>query len=321
MAQKIQLENSDDLIRIVEKALVDATILEDAEISLSPELMKLSIHLEGEYDSTITPAMMRSLLSIQDAIYEVYSSNHYGYKKRLSAEERESVELVATVRPGTTSIEVLLDKAVEALSKMTGTQALIGIGILATAYLAGTLGKHAFDYFTKIAEVKQRAAESEGYQQLVATTVTSALEGQRDFLRAIGKEPFRALEINGSAVTHDEIRKIIKTPRQIKEEGDVVYRGEFKITRIYIEDDGTFIDATHLPSGVSLSYINVLKDYISSDDYKWLKDAVRDGTGLPIHMTVIAHMKGEAIQHSILQSIGEGSEFKPKRAAKAKKRE
>jgi len=303
----VKINSTDDLITLAEKALSDASILEQVSIKIAPGLGKLTMHLDGDYNATITPAMMRSLLSIQDALYDIYSLGHYGYKKRLSTEERESVELSATVSSGSTSIEVLLQKAMEAMSKMTGTQALVAIGILSSAYLIGTLGKHAFDYHRKIAELNQRAAETSGYQQLVATTLATSIEGQRAFLRSIAKEPFRELEVNGASITHDEIRTITKSPRQVKEESDDVYRGEFKITRIYIDDDGTFIDATHITSGTSISYINILKDFISADDYQWIKDAVRDGTGKPIHMTVIAHTKGGIIQSAVLQSIGEGS--------------
>jgi hypothetical protein len=307
---EVTVKSAEDLVEIVEKALADVSILEDMKLLIDPDLIKLTLHLEGDYNATITPAMMRSLLSIQDAIYEVYSYKLYGYKKRLSAEERESVDFVATVQAGSTSIDILLQKAMEAMSRMTGTQALTAIGILATAYLVGTLGKHAFDYFAKLNELKQRAAESSGYQQLIATTVASALEGQKDFLRTLAKEPFRSLEINGDPVTREEIKEMTKTPRQLREEADEVYRGEFKITRIYIEDDGTFIDATHISSNTPISYINILKDYISQGDYQWIKDAVRDGTGQPIHMTVVAHTRGGEIQSSILQSIGDGSRGK-----------
>lgn len=308
--QKIKVQSREDVIKLVERALVDASVIEEADIQISPELARLTLHLDGDYEATITPAMMRSLLYIQDALYGIYSLGQYGYKKRLSAEEREAVEFAANVKPGTTTIEVLLDKALGAISKMTGGQALKAVGILSAACLIGTLGTKTMDYHVKLAEIQQRAEETEGYQQLAAASISLALEGQRDFYRAIAKEPYQALEVNGSVLSHDELRTMIKSPRQVKEELDEIYRGEFKITRIYIEDEGTFIDATHISSNTPISYINILKDYISQGDYQWIKDAVRDGTGQPIHMTVVAHIKGGVIQSSILQSIGEGSSGK-----------
>ena len=299
----IKLERPEQVEALIEAALKDVSVLEEATIEISPSLRRMNLHLEGDYDATITPTVMRSLLAIQDSLYDIYSLEKYGHRRRLSQDERESVELVAAVKPGTTSIDVLLDKAVEVLSHMSGDQVLVGIGILSGAYLIGVLGTKAFDYFQKVTETKQRAAETTGYQQLVASSVTAVLEGQKEFLKTIAKEPFQSLKINGTTVDRDGLKALVKTPRQKKEESDEVYRGLFRITRIYIEEDGTFIDAIHIESKTTIPYINILKDYIPAGDYQWLKDAVRDGKGQPVMMTVVAHEKAEKIEHAYLQSF------------------
>jgi hypothetical protein len=301
--EKLEIRSLDDLLKTIEKAMQDASILKDKKIVIAPELKTLSIHLEGGYDSTITPTVMRSILAIQDSIYDLYSQEKYGQKKRLASEEREAVELVASVKPGSTSVEVFLGKALEVFSTMTGQQALIGIGILGTTFLIAALGKRAFDYHEKILEVEQRAKETEGYQKLVATAFTTSLEGQRDFMRIIAKEPFAALSLNGELVDRENIKEQIKTPRAKKLENDVVYSGPFKITDIHIAEDGTFIDAVLLKKNLEIRNINILADYIQKGDYQWLKDAVQDGKGKPVTMKVIAHYKGDQIEHAYLQSF------------------
>lgn len=186
---------------------------------------------------------------------------------------------------------------------MTGTQALIGTGLLCGTFLIATLGKRYIDYHERIKEMDARSKETSGNQQLFANTMTVCLEGQREFLRTIAKEPFSRLQLNGKTVDREEIQGMVKTPRTKKEEEDHVYVGLFKITDIHIADDGTFIDAIHIDSQTAISNINILAASIPDGDYQWLKDAVEEGKGKPVTMRVIAHKKGEKIEYSYLQSF------------------
>lgn len=302
--KNLTIEKEDDLYELVEKALDDVGVLSETNVIISPDLQRLTIHFEGDYDASITPQIMRSLLVIQDSYYELYSVSKYGYKKRLTEEERESVEFVAAVKPGSAVVDVIFEKAVEVLATMTGEQALATVGILCGTFLIGTLGKRAFDYFEKKKELEQRSSETEGNQKLFIDTVKTCLESQQTFLRGINKEPFTALEINGQKMERDEIHEMTKSVRVKKETSDEVYSGEFKITNISIDDDtGTFIDATHLETGKQIANINILKDKIPARNYEWLKAAVEDGTGRPIPMTVITHEKEGKVEIAYLQSF------------------
>ncbi|OHD20336.1 MAG: hypothetical protein A2Y38_22675 [Spirochaetes bacterium GWB1_59_5] len=298
-----RINTAEELSAALDSALADISVLDHTRFEFSPELTTLRIHLEGDYDATLTPTVMRSILAIQDSLYDLYSHEKYGYKKRLANDEREAVDLVASVKPGTTSVEVFLSKALEVFTTMSGTQALVGIGVLCGTYLIATLGKRYIDYHERIKETEARSRETTGNQQLLANTMTICLEGQREFLKTIAHEPFARLQLNGTTIDRDEISRMVKSPRVKKEEEDQVYSGEFKITDIHIADDGTFIDATHLESQTAISNINVLAAAIPAGDYQWLKDAVEEGKGKPVTMRVIAHRKGEKIEYSYLQSF------------------
>jgi hypothetical protein len=300
---EVKIKTEEQLFTLLESALVDASFLESTKITIAPELRTLKIHFSGDYDATITPSMMRSLLAIQDSVYDIYSLQKYGVEKRLSNDERESVDLVAAVKPGTTSVEVFLEKALEVFSTMTGEQALIGISILCGTFLIASLGKRYFDYHEKIKETQQRVTETQGLTNIVATAMTTCLEGQREFIKTIAKEPFTALQINGETLSHDELHAMAKTPREKREEQDNVISGNFKITKIYIEEAGTFIDAIHDASGRIIPYINILADFISAGDYQWLKDAVDQGTGKPVYMRIITHERSGKIINAYLQSF------------------
>lgn len=308
----MQINSTDELMDLAERAIKDPSLIEQA-FEFGPDFShgKLIIHLNGDrYDSTISTSVMRALLSLQEELYRIYAL-HKSDGSRLTQEERDTVEIMVSVKPGSTIIEVM-ENVLGVFTNMTGNQQVITIGILAAAVLISGIVKAVTsrqnskdNLHTRMRELELAAKEREGYQQVYLKTISEVVAAQRDALKYLAREPFDSMDINGVPVTKEELHAAIAGHRSKREEEVIPYTGKFKILRIDVSGNGIFIDAVHLPTDTEILNINILAEYISSDNYQWIKDAVKDGKGEPVPMTVVRHMKGSVQEYAVLMSFSE----------------
>ena len=64
--------------------------------------------------------------------------------------------------------------------------------------------------------------------------------------------------------------KIVREKRPLENK---VYKGQFILTDIHFEDDTIYLDVKDSTTGTIIKYVNVFKEIISEDDYKWFKDS------------------------------------------------
>lgn len=306
------INSIEELMNLVERAIVDPSLIEEA-FEFGPVFShgKLIIHLTGDrYDSTISTSVMRALLSLQEELYRIYALRKPD-GSRLSQKERESVEIVVSVKPGSTIIEVM-ENVLGVFTNMTGNQQVLTISIIAATFLISGIVKAVVsrknsndNLQTRKTELEIAATEREGNQKVFLQTIAEVVGAHRDTLKYLAREPFDSMKINGVQLTKEEIHAAIAGHRARREEEDIPYSGLFKIMRIDISGNGTFIDAVHLPTGTEIFNINVLAEYISADNYQWIKDAVKDGKGEPVPMTIVRHMRGPSQEYAVLMSFSE----------------
>jgi hypothetical protein len=275
MDNKLKISNLDDAIEKMIKILDGDIDIVGKEVEIDDSLLHLTIKLDGEFeDFTITPNLMQSFLRIQDTIYEIYSLSKYGEKRRLSAEEKQALQFKVRISKGSLLYDIAMDFLTSVMGNMTGTETLIGIGIVAAAALAGFLGSRGMKLKEERIKSEERK-ESEKTQadahvrqsEIAKEMVASVVEGMSGAARKILKEPASSLEVNGEKVEFETVSELVSVPRKRRPTEQIVYTGEFKITDIHIdEDEGTFIDAEHKGSGRHIKNINILADFISQDN-------------------------------------------------------
>jgi len=318
----LEINSIDDLLELAEGLIDDPNLLEGITISpdFNPGNVKITLKGEG-YDATISSSVMRALILFQDELYRIYALRKEP-GAHLTNEEKSSLEFVVAVNKGSTEIEILVGKALEVMQKMTGSQQIIAISVLAGGLLLYGIGKRWFKYSekkmksdveqkgldVKIKELEARSKEQEGTNKMVTDVMVGVLETQKDILKHLSRQPFSELVVNGASISKEELHEFTAGHREKKEDENIPVIGMFKIQRIDVSGMATMIDAIHIPSGKEIKNINVLAEKVDDKDYQWLKDAVKNGRGEPIHMTVVRHMHGEEQLFAELLDFDELSE-------------
>lgn len=117
---------------------------------------------------------------------------------------------------------------------------------------------------------------------------------------ALKDDDIENLEINGNTVTKADIAELTRIERKKYEIEENVYSGQFNISAIYRENNNVYIDAKQENSGLVIARINILADFISANDYNWLKNAVE---GKPVEMTITTTEKNSKIISAVLHSF------------------
>lgn len=289
-------------------------------IDFNPELVKLKIHIKGDgFNSSLTPSVMKGFMALQDMIYKQYSLLHYGCIKRLSAEERKMLEFSVVVSAGSSNFLVELIKSLENMvADMESKDKLKAVAIAGVLTLGWALGSKYIDYRKEIetAKIEHTATvemletiknEQDNANRLSLEDKRIMLEMQKNIFdssiavySALKDDGIESLEINGNTVTKADIVKATKVERKKYENEDKVYSGMFNISAIYRENENVYIDATGSDSEKQIRRINILADFISANDYDWLKNAVE---GNPVEMTITTTEKNGIIISASLHSF------------------
>lgn len=303
--ENLVISNYDEMEPLFEKLTTDVAWFENKKVVFSESLGGIKIHIDGNpFDSTITSGIMRGIISLQNAVYEAYSIYNYGAVKRLTDEERRMLEIRVRVEPGSSWFEIFIkdiaNAAGDRVRKMTSKEfigTLVTVAIIAAVSV--NIGKN-IDSKTEIARLVEQNKIITGVQNETNKVAIAALEAQASFYRSISKQDYTTLEINNEAVTQKEIYEITKVTREVRPLEQVVYKDQFIITDIHFEKDTIYLDVISKDSNKIIKYVNIFKEIVSEDDYKWFKDSTNRE---PINMTIVAtEKKGETIG-AFLQSF------------------
>ncbi|EMO6897618.1 hypothetical protein QDZ16_000095 [Pluralibacter gergoviae] len=146
---EVVIRNEDDAYALLER-IVDKNI--NAE-KLNIEFEgwpNLYVRLKGEqFESTITPTIMKAFIELQAGIHRAYATAAYGTPNaaKLTKSERQMLEIVVKVEPGssifTIDFQEMFEKVCgDLIGKMDGTQTLIAIICFALLYFGNSAYKN-----------------------------------------------------------------------------------------------------------------------------------------------------------------------------------
>lgn len=149
MADKV-IYSEKELLEYLEVGFKD--IRELAEVELDPSLLRLNLKIKGDnYNSSITPPVMRAILEMQEAIYRIY--REYSGEKQLTQSKKLELDVVVKVEKGSSELLISFieqfDLIKEAVKNMTGTQTLICFVATAVLFTTYKITGKAFDYLGK----------------------------------------------------------------------------------------------------------------------------------------------------------------------------
>lgn len=181
MSETITIRNESEAYEVLRRVLDEGLILEEGSVTLDG-WPNLKIHLTGDqFDQTMTPTVMRSFIDLQQSVYRSYALSKYGAvdTRKLTASERESLEIAVKVSPGSSDYDVNLQSLMETfitslVGKMDPQSLLIMILTFGTL-IAGTVAYKAYLQNRKEIRLKE----------IDAQTVQKSFEAQREALVAL----------------------------------------------------------------------------------------------------------------------------------------
>lgn len=302
---KLTICNNADVIDLVHRAINDASFFENKQIEIDKSFEKLIIHLHGDdFDSSITTGLMKGILALQDSLYGTYSRSVYGEYRRLTQEEKKSIELCVRIDPGSSMFSIDLDKITNAMAerirRMTGKEILGTIAIVAVAVTLGLGTAKYIDSKTEIEKLRIHSDTITEVQKNTNVVLIGALESQSAFFRAVSKQNFDELNISGEDFSKAEVNEITKVTRERRPISTKLYSDDYLITDIHFENDAIYLDVVGTENKKVIKHVNIFKEHISTDDYQWFKDSTNQQA---IKMSISATEKNNEIIAASLVSF------------------
>ncbi|MEI7341405.1 hypothetical protein WCT87_07945 [Pectobacterium brasiliense] len=229
---------------------------------------KFKIKLVGEqFQSTITPTVMKAFLELQAGIYRSYATACYGSPNatKLTREEREMLEMVVEVEPGSSKFNVdfgeILQNAVDGVvGKLESKHILIALLSFSVLYFGDSAYKN---YLENRKDVRQAEIKSDEQRELIKhLTFTSKQETERALIIATAaaqnsrvhtiselskdtkaevlKRASSAdkIELQGIQLTGDEAEELSKNARQ--QAIEIRLDGNYRILNVDSSDPSEF---------------------------------------------------------------------------------
>lgn len=274
--------------------------------------------IEGkDFNSSIPTRIMPPILDLQKEIHRIYCKAKYGSEdtRKLTDEERELLELVVTIKPGSTIFVTDLFNALNEIvknSNMDGQEVLIlalTIAFLLTAnsmwksYLSSKERMHEQDVSVKrsqqeteriklITDALSRTSELQQNKKAISNFQSAILRQLKpDDKLIINGEPF----INGARAA-EVVPEPKETSREIRLDGDyrinevkfpTKFGGEYRFSVTRLTDEKTFmVDAA--PDVLKQKHIEILKDGSFSIKYVSMEINAREHRGHITHAKIVS---------------------------------
>lgn len=286
--EKLTINSEDEAFTLLKKALSN-------EISETTQIVfegwpVFNLTIQGkDFNSSIPTRIMPPILELQKEIHRIYCRTKYGTENtnKLTAEERELLELIVTIKPGSTEFIANLFKALNEIvknSNMSGTQVLIlliFIGTLISSnlawkdWLSAKEREHGLEITSKYSHQETERIK------LFTEAITKMPELRNDreaissFKSALSNklEPTDQLKINNEPVINGaRAAEIVPPPKEISKEirldgkYSVIqvkfpqkYGGDYRFSVTRLSDDRTFwVDVS--PDILTAEQISILKE-------------------------------------------------------------
>lgn len=297
------IRNIEDLEELVEKVIKNSEELRNAHVAIDQSMKVINIKISGpKYNQSLTPAIMKTILSIQSTLNGIYKR----YTGSISKEEKNELEINVQVKEGSSDLYIKiaeqLDLIREAVQKMTGDQVFsLGITALVTFGFV-TLGKKAFDSFDKKVEREALSAKDAKNAELIKEVVRIMMLGRKKALRYLKDEQgISSISFNGIETTIPEIKERVKSSKEKEEKVFTALNGSFRVMQLEVNYDKSIarIDVRST-DGTEYKGVVLQPGTMSKEDYKLLKNAQN---GEPITLQLILIKQGEKIIESRLDKI------------------
>lgn len=303
--KNIEIKSYEQVNKLIQGILLGDNNFKRTNIAIDKNLGGVLIHIEGDkFNSTITTGIMKGIISLQKALYDGYSLVQYGKIQKLTATEKEMLEIQVRVEEGSSIIEILVDVVAKSIGgkmeKLTSKEVVNIVKVLALTCGACILGGKYIDAKKEIALIEAQGKVLTDVQKNTIHAVEKMQTGGKEFNREMAKQEFDKLEINKEQVTQGDLQEWSKTTREKKPIETQIYKGEFIITDIHFENDTIYIDVINSQDEKVIKYVNILADLVSEDDYQWFKDSTNRQS---INMTIVSTEKQGKIIAAYLQSF------------------
>jgi hypothetical protein len=305
--EEIIISNEDDAFSLLQTALANK-ITDTAKVTFKGWPI-FNLTIEGkDFNSSIPTRIMPPILDLQKEIHRIYCKAKYNSEdtRKLTDEERELLELVVTINPGSTKFFTDLFNALNEIvknSNMNGPQVLsllIAISfILATSigwkdWLSAKEREHGQD-------ISVRLSEQETERLKLVTEVLSRTpelqqnkEAISNFQSSISKrlKPSDQIKINDEPIINGtRAAEIVPAPKEtskgIRLDGDyrinevkfpTKFGGEYRFSVTRLTDEKTFmVDAA--PDVLKPEHIEILKEGSFSIKYVSMQINAREHRG------------------------------------------
>jgi hypothetical protein len=238
--------------------------------------------------------MMEALLDLQEAVYRIYATIK---GDSITKEEKAYLELRVKVQPGCTELLVPFLEALIKGAKKLSVPKILAITIPVSIAIIASAGVLAFGNATKEKIAAQKEVEIARIESTTMTDlqkeesarfvgVLEVVEKAMDVTEAANKRVFKTLasfesadiHINGSSVSHDELKEFAKpTKTQKAESKSVSIKGEFRIGVIDFDGKaGTEISMVSTDGqGYEFKKVIIPEDLLSDKQY----DIINKGIG------------------------------------------
>lgn len=286
--EELIISNEDEAWDALKKALAEE-ISDTTQVKFEGwPIFKLSI--EGEdFKGTIPTRIMPPILDLQREIHRIYCRARYNTEdtRKLTADEREILELVVAVKPGSSKYSAKLFKALNEIiksSNMNGNQVVILL-VSISAIVATSVGWQDWLTFKEVQHGKEISSQMSVQETARLKLVVDAMSKEPDIKKS--KESISNFKSNISKklkdndqikidgipiITGSVAADIVPTPRVVAQEkrldGEFVinevkfpkeFGGKYRFAVTRLKDrKSIMVDAA--PETLSMEQISLLKD-------------------------------------------------------------
>ncbi|TNH04505.1 hypothetical protein FHQ26_01500 [Testudinibacter sp. TR-2022] len=269
---------------------------------------QINVRLTGEnYKSTITPSIMKAFLKLQDGLYQAYAVALYGKNKRLSDQEKQSLELVIKVGTGSSKFDDneninwtslfgrLIDKMPSKyllIALLTGIIMYFGESYQHNYYenlkheretqVKSEHEKNLLDAMKLQSELSREAIKENtalvkqvlDFYPLLQEVAIKVNETKEEFLKQAANTGADSIELQGTKLSGEQAKILGNKPRTISELEPIKLDGMYRILTVNTEVKSGFkVKIRNEISGIEL--LAEVKD--TTFDSKF-KQAIENGT-------------------------------------------
>ncbi|MBO5124235.1 MAG: hypothetical protein J6C11_03810 [Spirochaetaceae bacterium] len=306
------IATKDEAELFLKEAMKNIFTTTDENIEFDKQIFSIRLRLTGEvYNQSITSSTAKYIMDLQKALYSAYK---IFTDKPLTKEDKERLEIVATIERGSTELFIQLAQQLEvikeAVSHMTGDQlySVIMTGIIGCT-LTG-LGRKAFDFFGKKhadeLEAQKALAQTEKDRHIIdkmeelCTKMDDSRNHMIKSLASINK--VETINLDGEVIEQEELLARVKTTTQKSEPETNVETGSYIINKISMEfnnktgkADIYCVETEEVIIGMIIQTKNII-----DGSFKMLKNAQN---GEAVQLQIVTKRKDSQLKSAILDRV------------------